>query len=99
MIPKLSLKENAVIAAFSIETIQQAQLYQDSSLFSNGLKCDIYMSFDGFPQFYLDDQYGISEPIAAYLIKEQNTVNPTVQYKALFDKLSSMELLSAFKRV
>lgn len=95
----LSLIENAVIAAFSMEVVNIAQQYKDANLMANGLKCDIFMSFDNIPQFYLDDQYNVQGCIAMYPIKQQNSVNPTVQTKALFDKFQKMELLSVFKRI
>lgn len=96
---KLSLKENAVLAAFSMEAAKHAQKYEDASFKANGLYCDIYMTFEGFPQVFLDDRYGLNGPIAAYLIREQNSVNPIVQYKELFDKYNEMSLMTAFKRL
>lgn len=96
-INKLSLKENALLAAFSIESATRAEKYEDASYTANGLFCDIYMCSDGFPQVFLDDRHGLSGPIAAYLIKEKNMVNPITDYKELFDKFNSMGLLTAFK--
>jgi hypothetical protein len=96
---RLSLKENAVIAAFSTEAFLSAQNYEDDSFIANGLDCDIFMTFQGFPQVFLDDRYGLQGPIAAYLLKEQGSANPIIEYKPLFDKLHSMRLLSAFKQI
>jgi len=96
---KLSLEENAVLASFSMEAAVRAQKYEDDSFFANGLYCDIYMTFDGYPQVFLDDRHGLNGPIAAYLLKEQNSVNPMIQYKELFDKFHSMSLMTAFKRI
>lgn len=96
---KLSLEENAVLASFSMEAAIRAQKYEDDSFFANGLYCDIFMTFDGYPQVFLDDRHGLNGPIAAYLLREQNSVNPMIQYKELFDKFHSMSLMTAFKRL
>lgn len=96
---KLTLEENAVLAAFSMEAAMHAQKYEDASFFANGLYCDIFMTFEGFPQVFLDDRHGLTGPIAAYLLREQNSVNPIVQYKELFDKFHSMSLMTAFKKL
>ncbi|XQP83961.1 MAG: hypothetical protein ACOJUL_13235 [Candidatus Pollutiaquabacter aromativorans] len=96
---KLTLEENAVLAAFSMEAANNAQKYEDASFIANGLYCDIFMTFEGFPQVFLDDRHGLNGPIAAYLLREQNSVNPIVQYKELFDKFHSMSLMTAFKRL
>jgi hypothetical protein len=98
-IHKLTLEENAVLAAFSMEAANNAQKYEDASFIANGLYCDIFMTFEGFPQVFLDDRYGLNGPIAAYLIKEQNSVKPIVRFKELFDKFYAMSLLTAFKRL
>jgi hypothetical protein len=96
----LSLIENAVVAAFSMETAIRALKYQDDFGFmANGLYLDIYMSSEGVPQVFLDDKYGIEGPISAYKIKTMNTINPMVAYKEIFDRLHNMSLLSAFKRL
>lgn len=98
-IQKLTLRENAVLAAFSIEAIINAQKYRDASFIANGLNCDIFMTLEGFPQVFLDDRHGLSGPIGAYLLREQNSVNPIIQYKELFDKFDTMSLMTAFKRL
>ncbi len=94
---KLTLEENAVLAAFSMEALNNAEKYEDTSFVANGLYCDIFMAFGGYPQFFLDDIHGLNGPIAAYLLREQDTVNPVVQYKKIFDKFYSMSLMTAFK--
>ena len=98
-INKLSLEENALLAAFSIESAARAEKYEDASYTANGLFCDIYMCSDGFPQVFLDDRHGLRGPIAAYLIREENMVKPITTYKKLFDKFNSMGLLTAFKKL
>jgi hypothetical protein len=82
-----------------MEAANNAQKYEDASFIANGLYCDIFMTFEGFPQVFLDDRYGLNGPIAAYLIKEQNSVKPIVRFKELFDKFYAMSLLTAFKRL
>jgi len=98
-IHKLSLEENAVLAAFSMEALIHAEKYEDASFFANGLYCDIFMTFDGFPQVFLDDRHGLEGPIAAYLLREQDSVNPIVQYQHLFNRFDSMSLMTAFKKI
>lgn len=98
-IHKLTLEENAVLAAFSMEALLKAQKYEDESFFANGLYCDIFMTFDGYPQVFLDDRYGLDGPIAAYLLKEQNSINPIVKYKKIFDEFYSKSLMTAFKQI
>lgn len=122
----LSLSENAVIAAFSMETYQKAmKIFEEISLkgfknevnlklkrstpswmqfdkqfFTNGFNVELLMSFNGFPQFFLDDEYELKGPIAAYLENPDGSINlnPIIEYKELFDKLHSMALLSGCKR-
>ncbi len=98
-IHKLSLPENALLSAFSMEALINAQKYNDASFFANGLYCDIFMTFEGFPQVFLDDRHGLRGPIAAYLLREQNSVNPIITYTELFEKYNPMKLMTAFKRI
>lgn len=66
----------------------------------NGLKIELLFSIDGFPQFFLDDEYNIQGAFAAYF-KDENglSLNPGIQYKQNFDKFYRMGLLSAFKNL
>ncbi len=96
---KLSLEENAVLAAFSMEAYINAEKYQDASFFANGLHCDAIMTFQGYPQIFLDDRYGLRGPIAAYMLREQNSINPIVQYEDLFHKFRQMDLNTAMKGI
>lgn len=96
---KLTLQENAVLAAFSMEAYKKAEKYEDSSFLANGLYCDIFMTFDGYPQVFLDDRHGIDGPIAAYLLREKNTINPIMEYQQIFDIFSDMSLLTALKGI
>ncbi|BDS09572.1 hypothetical protein [Aureispira anguillae] len=98
-INKLSIIENAIIAAFSNVAVSHAQRYEDAVFKANGLSCEIWMANEGFPQFFLDDSYNINGPIAAYLIKQQGTINPIVGYESLFNEFHEKSLLSAFKRL
>lgn len=94
---KMSLEENAVLAAFSMETLTHAVNQQDASFYANGLKIDIFMTFDGFPQVFVDDKYNIPGPIAAYMLEEEDSIRPSWEYKVLFDRFYKMSLLTAFK--
>lgn len=98
-INKLSLKENAVLAAFSMEALINANRYEDTSFFANGLECDIFMTFEGYPQVFLDDKYGLKGAVAAYLIREENSISPIIQFKEIFDRFHSMSLMTALKRI
>jgi hypothetical protein len=96
---KLNFVENAVLAAFSMEALLRAQKYEDVSFYANGLKADIFMSFDGYPQVFLDDSYNFPGPIAAYMIRETNSVNPIIDYQDIFNRFNRMSLMTAFKRI
>lgn len=98
-IHKLSLRENAVLAAFSMEAFINAEKYGDTSFIANGLYCDIYLTLEGYPQVFLDDKHNLSGPIAAYLLREQNSINPIREYEELFNRFDKMELMTAFKRI
>jgi hypothetical protein len=95
----LTLQENAVLAAFSMEAYLKAEKYEDSSFSANGLYCDMFMTFEGYPQVFLDDRHGIDGPIAAYLLREKNTINPIMEYQNTFNMFSDMSLLTALKRI
>ena len=125
VIKPISLKENAVIAAFSMEVIIEVLLTfkeisekgfkpefrfgsmrppnirYDKKLTVNGYNSELIMTLEAFPQFFLDDEYGLQGPIGAYRksINGKLSINPIVEYKTLFDKFVSMSLLSAFKRI
>ena len=93
----LSIIKNAIIAAFSMESYANAMKYKDISFISNGLSCDIYLTLEGFPQFFLDDKYGITGPIAAYPMREHDFVAPIIEYTKIFENLNRMSLLTLFK--
>ncbi|OFX56667.1 MAG: hypothetical protein A2046_08045 [Bacteroidetes bacterium GWA2_30_7] len=123
-IHKLSLQENAVLAAFSMDSAIQAisvlkevqqkgmlpefrdgmiippTLKYDRKLKANGLKSELIMTFDGTPQFHLDDSYGLNGAIAAYISTQTGfSINPIIKYKELFDRFNIMSLMTAFKNV
>lgn len=94
-----SLLENAVIAAFSMETYRRAILRRDFKFVTNDLNLDIFMTFDNEPQVWLDDKYGIDHPIAIYFPDGQQTINSVVQTKEVFEKLHTLDILQIFKRI
>ena len=99
-IRKLSIEQNGLIGAFSIEAYSFARKMEDSSFRSNGLDFDIFMSFDGDPQVFLDDKYESPGVIAIFLLRgERKSINPTYSNKELFDNFSKRKLLSAFKTI
>ena len=69
----------------------------DKSLNSNGLDIDLLFSFEGFPQCFLDDEYGVQGPFGAYF-KDENgySLSPMVEHKHNYDKFLQMGLLSVF---
>jgi len=96
-VKKMTMRENAVIAAFSQDAVIEARKMRDSFITVNGLRTEIIMANEGYPQMFLDDMYNIKGPIAAYFAQGHNSLNPTVDYKPLYDNLYSRQLLSAYK--
>lgn len=94
-----SLLENAVIAAFSMETYRRAILRRDFKYQTNDLSLDIFMNFDNEPQVWLDDKYGINHPIAIYFPDGQETINSVIQTKEVYEKLYAMDILQIFKKI
>lgn len=111
----LSTRINAVIAAFSIRTMEyvleifsEVEENKNQKMFSifdfdkrfnsNGYSCELIICEDGYPQFYLDDQYGISDPIGAYILNTDGSMNiqPTIEFKSLYDSLKELRLLTVF---
>ncbi len=99
-IHQLSLEENAVIAAFSMEAYIYAIRFKDTSFIANGLDCDIFMTYDyEYPQVFLDDKYGLKGPIAAYKHKGGEIIDVVDKYLETFYRLNNMSLLTAFKNL
>ncbi len=121
----VDLQTNAVIAAFSMPTIQlvlqtfqefqehgwqseirhghlmPATMRYDKRYICNGFKCELLFSNAGYPQFYLDDDHNLDGAIGAYILEDDGmlSINPTVEFKQLFDNLSKLGLLTAFTKV
>lgn len=101
-INKLSLIENALISAYSMEAVLHAVNHKDvQSIQINGLDVDILMTYDNeYPQFFLHDKYGIRGHIAAYFFRGQNQgIAPNIDYEKTSHKLNNMGLYSAFKNI
>jgi hypothetical protein len=98
---KLSLVDNALIAAFSMEAYLNAEKHKDCSFLANGLDMDIYMTFDNeYPQSFLNDKYGLAGHIGAYFVKIQKPrIDMNVIYENAFQKLYNMSLLTAYKKL
>lgn len=96
-INNLSLIENALLAAFSMEAVQIAVEYRDANLTVNGLDLDIFMTFEGYPQSYLNDKYGLLTPLAAYMTRREGKIKPNPIYNELYARLDNMKLLTAYK--
>lgn len=73
----------------------------DKKFKENDFVCDLFMSMKGYPQFYLDDRYRISGPLAGYPPNSKGSfhANPIVNYKETFDKLVDLKLLSGYKKL
>lgn len=71
----------------------------DINFTSNGFICDMVMSNEGYPQFFLDDKYGVTGPIAVYLLKKGGDIEFSVlpQYKELVQKLKTQNLLTIYE--
>ncbi len=123
-INKLSLPDNAVIAAFSADTFMQAiNIYRqrehgaepiyarnvltsmemskfDRKLRINGLDVEIMLTFEGYPQIFLEDKYNVKSSIANYLIQDGKLETGIHDdFEDNFQKLFRMSLLSGFKRI
>ena len=94
-----SLLENAVIAAFSMETYRRALLKQDFKYKANDMDLDIFMTFNGEPQVWVDDKYEINHPIGIYFPNVAKTINSVIQTKESFEKLHSLDILQIFKSI
>lgn len=69
----------------------------DKSLYSNGLKIDVLLAFNGNPQSYLDDDYQVNGALGTYPVDEKGLkLNPTVEHSDNYWKFYEMGLLSAF---
>ena len=69
----------------------------DKNLESNGLALELMFCNQGYPQAYLEDQYGYSNPIGAYIMRPGSfDLHPMQTNKAEYDKLYRMSLLSTF---
>ncbi|MGO3238633.1 MAG: hypothetical protein ACTIKA_10200 [Psychroflexus halocasei] len=72
----------------------------DKSFFENGFKCELLFSFEGYPQFYLNDDHNFPDMIAAYQMSNHGmSISPALKYKNLFDELNSMSLLTAYASI
>lgn len=72
----------------------------DKSLNSNGLNIDLLFSLEGFPQCFLDDDYGIEGAFGAYFKNDNGySLNPTVEHKNNFDKFHKMGLFTAYNGI
>ena len=70
----------------------------DKRFIANGLEVEIIMSFEGNPQFYLDNKYNLSDVIAGYKLQgNQVSYSPAFEYYDLFEKYNKMSLLSVLK--
>jgi hypothetical protein len=79
----LNIKENAVIAAFSIQAVEYSieilkNFYSDGKPMNslekydkfaeiNGLSCELLLCNEGYPQLYIDDKYNLNGHIGAYI--------------------------------
>ena len=96
----LTLIQNAIIASFSIEALYYAKKMEDVSFFANGLEMEIFMTYDGDSQSFLNDKYNIKGPIGYYDFRGENEdVAPMMEYKKIYDGCLKHNLLTLFNRV
>lgn len=70
----------------------------DKSLISNEVKIDLSFSFNGYPQLYLDDEYGIEGGFSVYIKNnEGNKIHLITIYDSTFRKLHQMKLLEVHR--
>jgi len=64
---------------------------------ANGLKCELLLCNEGYPQFFLDDAYNVKGHLGAYI---PNSKGYSIEYSFLikddFKKLFDKELLTIF---
>ena len=112
----LTVKENAVIAAFSIFAVENSieilkNFEEDGKPFFslenydkfldiNGLRCELLLCNEGYPQLFLDDKYNISGHIGAY-IPNSNGLDLAWPHsiEKEYAELKRQELLTAFKKI
>lgn len=94
-----TLKENAVITAFSMDVYVEAKAKKDDAFFRNGFDIEIIMTVepDSYPQIFMHDKYNLNGPIGAYFAQGPYSLNPTFEYKRIFDDFKIKGLLSALK--
>ena len=69
----------------------------DREIYVNGMDCELIFCNQYYPQFFLDDKYGINGHIGAYIpIEGGINVAPAVAYKQTYDNMIRMGLLTAF---
>ena len=93
---RLNLEANAVIAAFSVDSLLVAHQQSDAKYVTNGMKMEAYINSNGDPQIWADDSYGFSQAIAVYE-SVSGMVNPGVIFAKAFRVMDKLSLLSAFK--
>ena len=69
----------------------------DREIRVNGMDCELIFCNQYYPQFFLDDKYGVNGHIGAYIpIEGGINVAPAVAHKQTFDNMKRMGLLTAF---
>jgi hypothetical protein len=94
------VKANGFKAEFKDGRWIPPNLKYDKQLEINGLKSELIMSFEAYPQFYLDEKYGLSSMIAAYIPSENELhLHPGKELQELYNRCLQMKLLSAYKMI
>lgn len=100
----LSLINNSIIAAFSMETCLNAKKFVDCSIISNGLEIDLLLTYDReYVQSFLNNKYHVDGILGAYMkvIEDEDdlSLNPSIEHKKTFDFLYRKQLLTAYNRL
>jgi hypothetical protein len=94
------VKANCFKSEFKDGKLVPPNLKYDRQLEINGLKSELIMSFEAYPQFYLDDKYGLSSMVAAYIPSENElNLHPGKELQELYNRCLQMKLLSAYKTI
>lgn len=95
----LSLRTNALIAAFSMDTIFLADEMRDAKLISNGMEVELFQGFKGEINIWLHDKYGLTSGVASYLPPgSEIRANPVLEFKDAYWGCISHGLLSYYRR-
>jgi hypothetical protein len=101
---RLSLTDNGMIGALSMETALNAKKMKDFKIVSNDMDIELWMTHDNeYIQSYLDDKYGNPNVLCAYkkIKGDEDDLDlcPAIEYKTQYDNLYHKRLLTVYNPV